>query len=168
MNKITDFHRRLITAASGIFSWLAVIFAWLYWEKTLYLAPCPLCMMQRLAFVLAGTFFIFDAIVWNSGKTMRFLAMLGKYGGIFFGIGLAARHIHIQNLPADKKPSGCGFDFYALIEHDGFLKGLLRSMQGTGDCAQVDKFFGLALPVWSLIGFGFLILIAVVFGKLKN
>jgi len=53
-----------VLAVSGLASWASIAFAYYYLEKTLYLTPCNLCMMQRLAFALIGFFFLLDAIFW--------------------------------------------------------------------------------------------------------
>lgn len=88
----------------------SVAFSYFYLEKTLYLNPCPLCMMQRLAFILVGIMFVLDAALWPQGTVGRVLMKSGKYLSIFFGVGLAARHLYIQSLPADQVPA-CGLDF---------------------------------------------------------
>lgn len=161
---MTDQQKRLVLFVSGLGAWGLILFAWLYLEKTLYLAPCPLCMMQRVAFAIAGSFMILEAIFWPTHTVSRNLLMLGKYAGIFLGLGLCARHLHIQSLPPSEVPA-CGFDFWGTLDKNGFWSGILKSMQGTGDCAVVDTFLGLSIPLWSLMAFIGLLAIAVVFGN---
>ena len=164
---ITDTHRRITLALCGLASWASIAFASYYLEKTLYLTPCTLCMMQRLAFALIGFFFLLDAICWPSRPAARYLLRLGKYFSIFFGIGLAARHLYIQSLPADKVPA-CGFDFYTMMEKSPTVfHGLLKAMQGDGDCASRDIVFGLRIPVWSMILFVGLLVVCVVCERAK-
>lgn len=160
---MTDTFRRSLLLFAGLCCFGAVAFAYFYLEKTLYLNPCPLCMMQRLAFVLIGTMFILDALVWPQGAVGAWLMRIGKYLSIFFGIALAARHLYIQNLPADKVPA-CGLDFYGLMDSNSLFAGLFKAMQGDGDCAVQDTWplegmFALTIPTWSMI-----LYIALLFG----
>ena len=149
----TDTHRRLTLAVCGLASWASIAFAYYYLEKTLYLTPCNLCMMQRLAFALIGFFCLLDAIFWPQRPVARYLMRLFKYLSVFFGIGLAARHLYIQSLPPDQVPA-CGFDFYTMMEKaPSVFHGFLKAMQGDGDCAIRDTVFGLRIPVWSMILF---------------
>ena len=163
----TDTHRRAALAICGLASWASIAFAYFYLERTLWLTPCNLCMMQRLAFGLIGFFFLLDAICWPSRPATRFLMRLGKYLSIFFGIGLAARHLYIQSLPADQVPA-CGFEFYTTLDKNGFWGGLLTAMQGDGDCAARDLFLGLRIPVWSMMLFIGLLLVCVICERNKT
>lgn len=160
---MTDKTKRLILAVCGIGSWGLILFAWLYLEGVLYLAPCPLCMMQRVAFFLIGLMFIIEAIAWPRRPIARYLMQFFKYASIFFGIGLAARHLWIQSLPPEKVPA-CGMDFWGTIHQNGFLGGVAKSMQGTGDCAVPDKFWHLTIPTWSMAAFIVLLVTAIICG----
>lgn len=160
-------YKRWILAIVGTGSIGLIVFSVVVLEWILYLSPCPLCMMQRVGFFVAGLFFILEAIFFNSSKKLlKGFIHLGKYLGIFFGIAMAARHLYIQSLPADKVPK-CGFDFYGLINHEGFWGGIAKAMQGTGDCATVDKFLWWSIPTWSMIAFVSMLLIAVILGDRK-
>jgi disulfide bond formation protein B (disulfide oxidoreductase) len=164
----TDTHRRIALAVSGLASWASIAFAYYYLEKTLYLTPCNLCMVQRLAFALIGFFFLLDAVCWPSRPAARFLMRLFKYLSVFFGIGLAARHLYIQSLPPDQAPTSCGFDFYTMMEKaPSIFHGLAEAMRGDGDCAIPDTFLGLRIPVWSMILFVGLLVVCVVCERAK-
>ncbi|MDO4643858.1 MAG: disulfide bond formation protein B [Cardiobacteriaceae bacterium] len=175
---ITDTHRRLALTISGLGAWASIAFAYYYLEKTLYLTPCNLCMMQRLAFALIGFFFLLDAACWPRSTVGRYLLRLFKYLSIFFGIGLAARHLYIQSLPAEEVPA-CGFDFYTMMDKSPTIfHGLLKAMHGDGDCAVPDTVFqgtmlqnsllDLRIPVWSMILFVGLLLICVLCERPKK
>ncbi|UJF23878.1 disulfide bond formation protein B [Suttonella sp. R2A3] len=155
-----DKTKRLTLLAAAVICWLMIAFAYFYLEKTLYLNPCPLCMMQRLAFAVVGLMFFLHALWWPKSGAQLVVMKTLKYLSIFFGIGLAARHIQIQNLPAGQTPA-CGLDFYGVIEQNGFLSGLWQSMQGTGDCATRDLFMGLTIPTWSIALFFVLLVVAI-------
>jgi disulfide bond formation protein B len=93
---------------------------------------------------------------------------LFKYLSIFFGIGLAARHLYIQSLPPDQVPA-CGFDFYTMMEKaPSVFHGLIKAMHGDGDCAIRDTVFGLRIPVWSMMLFIGLLVICVVCERAKR
>ena len=157
---------RLFYFLASAFCFASVAFAYFYLEQELFMNPCPLCMMQRLAFVLCGFAFLFEAIFWQQkkallvGKTIRVLSL-------FFGIGLAARHIYIQNLPSDQVPA-CGLDFYGLMNKNSLFDGLWQAMQGSGDCATKDLFWGLSLPIWALILFLGLLFFSIIFPSGKS
>ena len=152
--------QRMILFVTGIICWLMIAFAYFYLEKTLYLNPCPLCMMQRLAFAIIGTVFIINALWYPTNGVKLVVMKILKYLSIFFGIGLAARHIYIQNLPEGSIGS-CGMDFYGVMSQNSFFSGLWQSMQGTGDCATRDLFMGLTIPTWSMTVFIAVLLVAI-------
>ena len=169
---MTDFHRRLGLLFAGLGCFASVAFSYFYLEKTLYLNPCPLCMMQRLAFILVGIMFLLDAALWPQGTVGRVLMKTGKYLSIFFGVGLAARHLYIQSLPADQVPA-CGLDFYGLMEKNSVFSGLFKAMQGDGDCAVKDTWplegmFALTIPTWSMILFIALLLVCIITERPKR
>lgn len=152
--------QRLTLLITGIISWLMIAFGYFYLEHVLYLNPCPLCMMQRLAFALIGSVFIINACYYPTRGIALIIMKICKYLSIFFGIGLAARHIYIQNLPEGSTPA-CGLDFYGLMDKHSFFSGLWQAMQGTGDCATRDLFMGLTIPTWSMGVFIALLFVAI-------
>ena len=156
-----------MNALIGLGCFGAIAFAYFYLENTLFLNPCPLCMMQRLAFGLAGLAFLLDALLAPRGTVGRWLIRLFKRLSIFFGMGLAARHLYIQSLPPDQVPA-CGLDFYALMKRNELFSGLWQAMQGDGDCATKDLFWGLSIPLWSMILFVGLLLLTVLLVPRKN
>lgn len=158
---------RLILLSAGFFCWLLIAFAYFYLENTLYLSPCPLCMMQRLAFALIGSAFILEAILWSKRPSVQFMMKLLKYFSIFFGILLASRHLYIQSLPADQVPA-CGLDFYGLMAQNSILSALWQAMQGSGDCATKDDWLGLTIPLWSMIIYLLLLFVAIFTQRPKN
>ncbi len=164
---MTDNIKRLFLGLSGLFSWALILFAWYYLENTLYLAPCTLCIMQRVAFALVGLFFLIEALCWPKSTFVRVILRSCTYLSVFFGIGLAARHLYIQSLPPEQAPA-CGFDFWGTLSHEGFWGGIWKSMQGSGECTSTDPFMGLTIPTWSMAAFLFLLLIAILCGQRHN
>ena len=126
-------------------------------EFALGLAPCPLCMMQRIWFALTGI------VAWIGlshnprwGIYPLVCALCAMVGG-----GFAIRQLWLQSLPADQVPS-CGPDLSYMI--DAFPLGdlLVAMTSGTGDCAVVHDVIPLmSIAGWSLLGFSLLLFASV-------
>lgn len=124
----------------------------LYAQYELLLTPCPMCVFQRIATVMLGIVFLLAAIQnpvgW--GRRVYAVCILLAAGG---GIGVAGRHVWLQNLPADKVPAcGPGFDY--IIDAFPLLDALKLIFSGSGECAEIDwLFLGLTMPAWVAICF---------------
>ncbi len=124
----------------------------LYAEHVLMLIPCPLCVFQRIAVIGLALVFLLAAAHHPSGWGRR------VYAGLVLlvagaGIGVAGRHVWLQNLPPDKVPScGPGFDY--IIDSFPLADALKLIFSGSGECASIDwLFLGLSMPAWTLIAF---------------
>lgn len=131
----------------------------LYADHVLGLEPCPLCIFQRVAFILMGAVFLTAAMHgprgWGRGVYAVFAALLGLTGA-----GIAVRHVYLQSLPADLVPE-CGPGLAYMLE--AFPVGRMLDMvfRGSGECAEVDwTFLGLSMPTWTLVWFVGLTLLA--------
>ena len=124
----------------------------LYMETVMGLAPCPLCIFQRLAVVAAGGIAIIGALHNPGGQGVRI------YGGLTLaaaaiGAGLALRQLYLQSLPADQV-SACGPDLNYLLDVFPIVDVIAIVLQGDGNCAEVVwTFLGISIPGWALIGF---------------
>ena len=124
----------------------------LYAQHGLMLTPCPLCVFQRMAVIGLGAVFLLAALHHPAGWGRRvYAASILLVAGI--GIGVAGRHLWIQNLPPDKVPScGPGLDY--IIESFPLADALQLIFTGSGECATVDwQFLGLSMPAWVVISF---------------
>ena len=121
-------------------------------EFALELAPCPLCMMQRIWFVLTG---IVAWIGLSHNPRWGIYPLVSALCAIVGG-GFAIRQLWLQSLPAGQVPS-CGASLSYLIK--GPLSDLLAAMtSGTGDCAVVHDVIPLmSIAGWSLVGFSLLL-----------
>ncbi len=126
----------------------------LYAEHVLLMEPCPLCVFQRMAVIALGIVFLVAALHHPGGKGSRRL-----YAGLVFaaaaaGIGVAGRHVWLQNLPPDKVPAcGPGFDY--IIDSFPLADALKLIFTGSGECATIDwSLLGLSMPAWVVIGVG--------------
>ncbi|MBS9778589.1 MAG: disulfide bond formation protein B [Gammaproteobacteria bacterium] len=139
-----------LLAAIGCFSIIAV--AYFYFEKTLYLYPCPMCYAQRIAIGIVGFFFLIATIV-PGGKTAGRIYGLWLFLLSAGGAALSIRHLYLQNLPKDQLPS-CGQDFYGLLENTPMPNVIKTMLTGTGDCGEVQwVFLNLSIPGWTLVVF---------------
>jgi disulfide bond formation protein DsbB len=123
----------------------------LYTEKFLLLMPCPLCVLQRMAVISLGVVFLVAALH-NPGQLGRrvYSVLVLLAGGA--GIGVAGRHVWLQNLPADEVPScgGAGYDY--LMDTLPFAEAMSVIFTGSGECAVIDwQFLGLSMPAWVVI-----------------
>ena len=121
------------------------------------LDPCPLCILQRVAFMGIGAVALVAA-VHGPGAVGRWIyaGLISLAGGI--GIGIASRHIWLQNLPADQVPE-CGPGLGYMLDTFPLGQTFEMVMTGSGSCAEIDwSFLGLSMPWWTLIWYIVLVL----------
>ena len=123
----------------------------LYAEYGLHMTPCPLCIFQRVGFIVMAVFFLLGALHAPRGGGRWVYAGGALLGGIF-GIAVAGRHLWIQSLPADQIPS-CGPPLDYMFDAFPFAKVLKLVFTGSGECAKVEPILGLPMPAWSLLWF---------------
>ena len=150
---------RFVSGFLFLASVIGMAFA-LYLEHVQGLDPCPLCVFQRIGLMGLGIISLI-ALLHNpkTGVFKRFYAFLGTVA-IGWSVGIAARHVWLQNLPKDQVPScGPGLDYWVETLP---LKAVFENvLKGSGECAMVDwTFLGQSLPVWSLTFFSVLALIS--------
>ncbi|HEY8354093.1 MAG TPA: disulfide bond formation protein B [Methylophilaceae bacterium] len=139
----------------------------LYIQQRYSLEPCPLCIFQRITYMVTGGLFLLAALH-NPAVTGRRV-----YGALQFiaaatGIGIAARHVWIQANP-DKVMAECGAGFDYIFETFPLKRALDLVFKGTGECSAIDwTMFGLTIPQLSLIAFSGLALYAVWLAFLKK
>lgn len=128
---------------------LAVAF---YMEYVMLLDPCPLCWLQRYAFMAVGLVSLLAAVHNPAGWGGRFYGLLmALLSGA--GLGLASRQLWLQSLPADQVPS-CGPSVDYLLDILPLREVLSIAIRGTGDCAEVLwRFLGLSIAGWTAIFF---------------
>lgn len=121
-----------------------------YAQVVLRLDPCPLCIFQRVGIFALGVLFLIaaahDAITW---PRRLYAALIGL--AALTTVGVAARHLYIQNLPADQVPA-CGASLDFMLKVFPLTDVLTKVLTGSGECAKVTwRFLGLAMPGWVLI-----------------
>ncbi len=124
----------------------------LYLEHAVGLEPCPLCVFQRVAFIVIALFALIGAIH-NPQKLFEKI-----YTGLIlitslFGFGIASRQIWLQHLPEDKVPE-CGPGLEYMLDAFPFTDALRMILSGSGECAEVQwTFLGFSIPEWSIVCF---------------
>jgi disulfide bond formation protein DsbB len=126
-------------------------------EHVFAMDPCPLCLMQRVWFAIAGLLSL-GALIhsprWGIYPLLTILAALA--GGAF-----SIRQLYLQSLPEDQIPA-CGPDITYMLENFPLSDVLAAMTHGTGDCAAVVWRFGLTIPGWALVGFACIVVLAVI------
>jgi protein dithiol:quinone oxidoreductase len=131
---------------------------WLQHSKGL--EPCPLCILQRYAFVMAGIVALVGALQGPLGWGRRVYGLLILLTAIT-GAGIAGRQSWIQHFPP--KFTECGADFAFMIGNFSLADALPMIFRGEGDCTKVDwTFAGLSIPEWALIWFALIGVIAAI------
>jgi disulfide bond formation protein DsbB len=112
--------------------------------------PCPLCMVQRVIFIAIMAVFVLATLHGPKRAGERVYAMLIGLLSLS-GVGVAARHIWLQNLPKDQVPAcGPGLDY--MLEVMPMTDVLKQLMHGSGECAEKGwTFLALGIPEWSLV-----------------
>lgn len=123
----------------------------LYAEYGLGMYPCPLCIFQRIAFLVMALFFLLGGLH-APRQRGRWVYGGGALLGAVFGIAVAARHLWIQSLPADQVPS-CGPPLDYMFSAFPFAKVLQLVFTGSGECAKVESILGVPMPAWALLWF---------------
>jgi disulfide bond formation protein DsbB len=127
----------------------------LYAQHVLGLEPCPLCIFQRVAVAGLGAVFALALLQGSRGRAARVYALL--LGAVALaGMGVAGRHVWLQNLPADQVPAcGPGLDY--MMEYLPLRETLSMVLSGSGECAEVDwSLLGLSMPAWVFIALAML------------
>lgn len=155
------FSYRLLNLYGLVLCVASLLFAIFYLEKTLYLDPCPLCILDRVVILGLGVIFLF-ALLHNSKSF--FVKIYGGFCIILslIGVLLASRHIWLQNLPKDQVPE-CGPDIYFMLETLPIFEVLKSVLTGSGSCADVSwTFVGLTIPEQTLILFIIFLVLSVI------
>ncbi len=141
---------RLVFAGLTLTAIVAILFARIYLEEILGLAPCPLCMTQRVFVVLWGGFALIAALHNPAATGRRIYAALCSLAALAGG-AVAIRHVWLQHLPEDQVPA-CGPSLEYMLETLPFSETFSLVMMGDGNCAETMwTFMGLSIPEQTLI-----------------
>jgi disulfide bond formation protein DsbB len=133
------------------FLWCAGLMAYaLFVQYGLHEEPCPLCVLQRVAVITTGFFFLVAWALNPSGALRRLFGVLIVLAALA-GIGVAARHIYVINAPAGSVAE-CGASLDYMMDVLPLHEVLGKVLGGSGECAKVSwRFLGLSMPTWVLV-----------------
>lgn len=134
-----------------------------YAQYQLFLDPCPLCILQRVAFAAMAVAFLIGGLHAPRRWGRRVYGGLVSLAGLI-GAGIAARHVYLQNLPPDQVPD-CGPGLGYMLETLPVGTVLQKVLAGSGECAEISwSLLGLSMPAWTFLWYLGLTALAVVFG----
>ena len=113
------------------------------------LDPCPLCILQRAAYLGMG---LVCLVAFMHGSAARLYSGLALVFALT-GAGIAGRQVWLQHLPPERVPEcGPGLDF--ILQAFPLLDALKLIFTGSGECAEtVWTFLSLSIAEWSLFWF---------------
>lgn len=143
---------RRIGYVLGFFVCLGLL-GWAYYlQYGMGLEPCPLCIVQRVAFAAMGLIFLV-AVFHNPGRvgaTIYALAQL-VVGG--FGAAVALRQVWLQSLPKGEVPA-CGMSLDYMLDTLPLSETVRKVFEGSGECAEKAwVFLHLSVAGWTLVFF---------------
>ena len=143
---------RSLFFAGFLYSVTAMVVALLYFQNYLDLEPCPLCILQRIAFIAAGSICLIGALHNPKKLGQRIYAGLITLSALT-GASIAGWHVRLQNLPEDQVPM-CGPGLGYMFESLPIAEMLAQVFKGSGECAELAwSLMGLSIPAWTLISF---------------
>ena len=112
--------------------------------------PCPLCILQRMAFMgMTGVFGV-GAL---HGPAKRGAIVYSTLAAIIatIGAGIAGRQVWLQSLPPEKVPA-CVPGLEYMLYRFPLSQALQKIIAGSGECAEAGwRFLGLTIAGWSLV-----------------
>jgi disulfide bond formation protein DsbB len=138
--------------ALGFVVCLALLGFALYLQHYEQQEPCPLCILQRIAFIALAVIFLIAALH-GPGKTGS-----AVYGGVLLlvaaiGAAIAGRHVWLQHMPSHQVPE-CGPGLEYMLQRLPLSQALDKILKGSGQCAETGwTFLGASIAEWSLLWF---------------
>ncbi|NQZ53051.1 MAG: disulfide bond formation protein B [Piscirickettsiaceae bacterium] len=130
-----------------------------YFQLVDHLEPCPLCILQRVFILVVGLVMLLAAIHNPQGIGIRFYGLLAGLVALV-GAAISARHVWLQNLPADQVPT-CGPGLNFILDNFPLNEAINLVMRGSGECAEVLwTYMGISIPGWTFLAFIMLALLA--------
>lgn len=122
----------------------------MYLQYAQGLEPCPMCIVQRYAFICVAVCAGLASVRGQKGWWMSWSVLALVAAG--FGAFTAARQSWLQWYPPEV--ATCGRDFYGMIENYPISRAIPMIFRGSGDCSAVDwTFLGGSIANWSFVWF---------------
>ncbi len=121
-----------------------------YVQFALNIEPCPLCIFQRIVFIVMGMVFLIGAIQ-NPRESGRRIYGFIQLLAAFVGVGIAARHIWVQHQPPDPF-AGCAPGWNYMVEQLPDQQSAEDGVHRFGRLPQINwTFLGFSMPDWTLV-----------------
>ncbi len=144
--------QRRIVWAAGLLSVVSLLSYGYYLQYVQYLDPCPLCITQRMFYMIVGVASLCGLFAIRNPFWQRVAATVAAIGSVG-GIATAGRQVWLQHLPPDQVPE-CGLGLQHWLQTESPLSVLALLFKGDGNCAEVQwTFLTLSIGEWSLIWF---------------
>jgi disulfide bond formation protein DsbB len=116
------------------------------------LAPCPLCVLQRLLMAAFAGLCLVAALHAPGRSGWRIYAGILSLIALA-GAGVAARQVWLQASPPENMAS-CLDNLQHLLDTQSYLKVLWMVFSGDAGCSEITwSLFGISMPEWSLLAF---------------
>jgi len=143
---------RVVNLVQVFSSLMLMIIAVAYFENSLKLEPCYLCVTQR-AFIIAIGIICTLAVVHNPRQFGQRIYAVLSISMVVFGSYFSGKQLWLQSLPASQVPS-CGFPVEYLFDNFSITEVITKLLHGDGNCAEVQwHLMGLSMPGWVMISF---------------
>lgn len=117
------------------------------------LEPCPMCILQRYAFVMVGLVALVAAVHGPVHVGVRVYSALIAIFSVAGG-SVAVRQSFLQRFPSPEPANCMASDLDFLLENFPLAQALPKIFAGTGDCAKVQwSLLGLSIAEWALLWF---------------
>lgn len=114
--------------------------------------PCPLCTLQRLAFISLGFIFL-CGIFSSSWPWARLLTSLFAIVVAIIGIFLSGRQIWLQHYPSGESDA-CGVSLEYMLQVLPLNEVFQKILVGSSECSQRGwEFLNLNVAEWSFLWF---------------
>ena len=124
----------------------------LYLQYYEYQDPCPLCLLQRVVYIVLMVVFLLGALH-GPRRTAAVVYSTLLVLVSLIGAGIAGRHVWLQHLPKDKVPE-CGPGLGYILDRFPLVNALEKIFRGSGECAEAGwRLMGLSIAEWSLVWF---------------
>jgi len=125
-----------------------------YFQYVEGMAPCPLCIFQRIAVFILGIWFLLQG-VHNplSASRWHIFYNIGGILSVLAGGAISARHAYLQSIPPSEVPA-CGPSLDYLVDILPIMEVFDVVLKGSGECAAVSwDLLGFTMPMWLLFFF---------------
>ena len=141
----------LLSAAAAAGSFFA--------QYVMGLNPCPLCILQRVAMLAVLAASALALLLPTAKAAGRAAAALLVGAPAVWGLYVAGYQLWLQSLPAEEQPS-CGAPWTFRLKEWPLFDYWRFVVEGFGNCGVREYVLGVPLPVWSLLFFAAVLLLA--------